>query len=128
MSDIPSDLKYAPTHEWAKPEADGNVRVGITDYAQQQLGDVVFIELPAVGRPVEAGKACAVIESVKAASDINSPVSGEIVAVNAELNDTPEKINQDAYAHWLFIIKPSNPAELHGLLDAEGYRASAGAD
>lgn len=128
MSHLPSDLKYAETHEWAKLETDGVVRVGITDFAQQQLGDVVYVELPAVGRTVQAGQACAVIESVKAASDINSPVSGEVVAVNEELNAAPEKINQDAYAHWLFALKPSNLDELNSLLDADGYRASAGAD
>lgn len=125
MSNLPGDLKYAKTHEWAKLADDGNVRVGITDFAQEQLGDVVYVELPAVGRQVKAGEACAVIESVKAASDIYSPVSGEIFAVNASLSDTPEAINQDAYAGWLFCVKPNNPAELDALLDAAGYQAVA---
>ncbi len=124
MSNIPDDLKYAETHEWAKREADGLVRVGITDFAQEQLGDVVYIELPETGRQVQAGKPCAVIESVKAASDINSPVSGEIVEVNQVLADSPELVNQDSYAHWLFRVNPSDPSELDKLLDAASYAAS----
>ncbi len=124
MSKIPDDLKYAETHEWAKQEADGRVRVGITDFAQEQLGDVVYIELPEPGRQVQAGKPCAVIESVKAASDINSPVSGEIVEVNQALADAPERVNQDSYAQWLFCVNPSDPSELDKLLDAAGYAAS----
>ncbi len=124
MSKIPDDLKYAETHEWAKREADGRVRVGITDFAQEQLGDVVYIELPETGRQVQAGKSCAVIESVKAASDINSPVSGEIVEVNQALADSPELVNQDSYAHWLFSVNPSDPSELDKLSDASGYAAS----
>ncbi len=124
MSKIPDDLKYAETHEWAKREADGRVRVGITDFAQEQLGDVVYIELPEPGRQVQAGKPCAVIESVKAASDINSPVSGEIIEVNQALADAPELVNQDSYAQWLFSVNPSDPSELDKLLDATGYAAS----
>lgn len=127
MSNLPDDLKYAKSHEWAKLETDGTVRVGITDFAQQQLGDVVYVELPEAGRKVKAGEAVAVVESVKAASDIYSPVSGEILAANAALGDAPEAINQDAYGAWLFSVKPDNPAELDALLDAEGYRESAGA-
>jgi glycine cleavage system H protein len=125
MSNLPDDLKYAKSHEWARMESDGNVRVGITDFAQEQLGDVVYVELPVVGRQVRAGEACAVIESVKAASDIYTPVSGEIVTVNQSLSDAPEAINQDAYAGWLFCVKPTNPSELDALLDAAGYRTVA---
>jgi glycine cleavage system H protein len=128
MSNLPDDLKYAKTHEWAKLESDGAVRVGISDFAQEQLGDVVYVELPEAGRRVKAGEAVAVVESVKAASDIYSPVSGEIVEANASLSDAPESLNADAYAAWLFRVKADNPAELDALLDAEGYRASAGAD
>ena len=123
MSNTPDDLKYATTHEWAKLEG-GLVRVGISDFAQEQLGDVVYIDLPKPGAPVSAGKACAVVESVKAASDIYSPVSGEIAEVNETLGDAPESVNADSYAHWLFAIKPSNVAELDSLLDAAAYLAS----
>lgn len=126
MSNLPDDLKYANSHEWAKQE-DGNVvRVGISDFAQEQLGDVVFVELPDVGRKVKAGEAVAVVESVKAASDIYSPVSGEILEVNEALNDAPEAINEDSYAAWFFAVKADNPAELDKLLDAKGYREAAG--
>lgn len=125
---MPGDLKYATTHEWAKPEDSGNVRVGISDFAQEQLGDVVYVELPDVGRRVRAGEACAVVESVKAASDIYSPVSGEIVEVNATLSDAPEAVNQDAYAAWLFCVKADDLSELNSLLDAEAYKAGAEAD
>lgn len=126
MSNLPDNLKYANSHEWAKQE-DGNVvRVGISDFAQEQLGDVVFVELPDVGRKVKAGEAVAVVESVKAASDIYSPVSGEILEVNEALNDAPEAINEDSYAAWFFAVKADNPAELDKLLDAKGYREAAG--
>ena len=128
MSKLPDDLRYADTHEWAKLEADGLVRVGISDFAQQQLGDVVFIELPEVGRAVEAGKACAVIESVKAASDIYSPVSGEIAEVNEAVKDAPELVNADSYANWLFAVKPGDTGELDSLLDADAYLAATQAD
>jgi glycine cleavage system H protein len=121
MSNLPDDLKYSSSHEWAKLESGGLVRVGISDFAQQQLGDVVYIELPKQGLAVTAGKPCAVIESVKAASDINSPVSGEIVEVNQAAVDAPESVNQDSYAQWLFTVKASNLAELDALLDAEAY-------
>lgn len=124
MSIVPDNLKYVKTHEWANLEQDGLVQVGISDFAQHQLGDVVFIELPERGRKVIAGEACAVIESVKAASDIYSPVSGEIVDVNTVLTDVPELVNQDSYLHWLFRVKPSNPAELDKLLIAGQYAAS----
>lgn len=121
----PDNLKYTATHEWLKAEADGTYTVGITFHAQEQLGDVVFVENPAVGRNVKQGEECGVIESVKAAADIYAPVSGEIVAANAALGDAPESINKDPYAAWMFRIKPSNPAELAGLLDAAGYEKVA---
>lgn len=123
MSTLPSDLKYAKSHEWVRTETDGTLTVGITDHAQQALGDVVFLELPEVGRRVSAGEACAVIESVKAASDIYAPVSGEIVAVHSAAVDAPEAVNADAYATWLFKIKPDD-ASLDALLDADAYQAS----
>lgn len=128
MSHLPNDRKYAKSHEWAKLENDGTVRIGISDFAQEQLGDVVYVELPETERKVKAGQAVAVVESVKAASDIYSPVSGEVVEINGALADAPEAINQDPYAAWFFRVKADNPAELDALLDAEGYRASAGAE
>ena len=118
---IPADLKYTPSHEWVRLEADGTVTVGITDHAQEALGDIVFLELPEIGRQVEAGKECAVVESVKAASDIYAPVAGEVVARNDATVDAPESVNQDAYAAWLFKLRPVNPADLGGLLDAAAY-------
>lgn len=121
MSDIPDNLKYATTHEWAMVE-DGIVRVGITDFAQEELGDLVFIELPELGRKVNAQEQCAVVESVKTASDLFSPVSGEVVAVNEAVVDEPEKVNDDAYGTWLFCIKADNLAELDALMDANAYR------
>ncbi|MGA8053366.1 MAG: glycine cleavage system protein GcvH [Burkholderiales bacterium] len=128
MIKTPQELKYAKTHEWVRQEADGTAVVGITDFAQEALGDIVFLELPEVGRKVKAGEACAVVESVKAASDIYAPLSGEIVAANSDLADALERVNQDAYAAWLFKVKPSNAAaELGGLLDAAGYAAAADA-
>jgi glycine cleavage system H protein len=122
MSEVPDNLRYAKTHEWARRDADGTVRVGISDHAQEALGDVVYLELPEVGRRIRAGEACAVVESVKAASDIYSPVSGEIVDCNADLIEKPELINQKPYAAWLFAVKPEAPAEWEQLLDAEDYR------
>jgi glycine cleavage system H protein len=109
-------------------EADGNVSVGITDYAQEQLGDVVFVQQPEIGRKVRQGETCAVVESVKAASDIPAPVSGEIVGVNALVADAPEKLNQEPYAAWLFRLRPGSAAELAGLLDAAAYRKTAMSD
>lgn len=127
MSQVPAELKYAPSHEWARLEADGTVTVGITDHAQEALGDVVFAESPALGSQVVAGKEAGVVESVKAASDIYAPVSGEVVAVNTLLDDAPETINSEPYgAGWFFKIKPSNPAELEALLSAQGYQGSIG--
>lgn len=125
MSDTPSELRYASSHEWTREETDGTVTVGITNHAQDSLGDVVFVELPEVDRVVRAGEECAVIESVKAASDIYAPVSGTIVAVNGALADTPELLNEDPYgAAWLFRIKVADATELDALLDAAGYLAS----
>lgn len=121
----PDNLKYTKTHEWVRREPDGTATVGITFHAQDMLGDIVFVEHPAVGRQVKQGEECGVIESVKAAADIYAPLSGEIVAINRELDDAPEKINQDAYGAWMFRIKPDNPAELAGLLDAKAYRQIA---
>ena len=120
----PAHLKYAASHEWSRLEADGTVTVGITDHAQEALGDIVFLELPAVGRVVKAREECAVIESVKAASDIYAPVSGEIVAINQAAIDAPEAINSAPYDHWLFRIKPAAADELNALLDADAYNAS----
>jgi glycine cleavage system H protein len=122
---LPSELKYAPTHEWSRREADGTLTVGITDHAQYTLGDVVFVQLPEVGRMVKAGEEIAMIESVKAASGIHAPVSGSIVAVNPAVADAPESVNEDAYAAWMFRIQPGNPAEYDSLLDAHGYMAVA---
>ena len=125
MSNIPADLRYAASHEWTRQEADGTVTVGITDHAQDLLGDVVFVELPEVGRTVSAGEECAVVESVKAASDIYAPVSGEVVAVNDVLADGPELVNSEPYkGAWFFKIKPSDASELDKLMDADAYGAS----
>jgi glycine cleavage system H protein len=122
MSSIPSDLKYAKSHEWVRPEGGDVVTVGITDHAQELLGDLVFVDLPEVGSTVETDGECGVVESVKAASDVYSPLAGEIVEVNEALADAPETINGDAYgAGWIFKLKLADPAELDGLLDAAAY-------
>jgi glycine cleavage system H protein len=118
---IPAELKYTESHEWVRAEADGTFTVGITEYAQDALGDIVFVELPKVGKNFSAGDDAAVVESVKAASDIYSPVAGEVVAVNTAVADAPDSINSDAYASWLFKLKPSDPASINGLLDAAAY-------
>ena len=118
---IPADLKYTESHEWVRAESDGTVTVGITEYAQDALGDIVFVELPKVGKSYTAGDDAAVVESVKAASDIYAPVSGEVIAVNDAVVDAPESINADAYANWLFKIKPADAAAVDGLLDATAY-------
>lgn len=123
MSNIPADLKYAASHEWVRQEADGTLTVGITDHAQEALGDVVFLELPEAGRRLAAGESCAVIESVKAASDIYAPVAGEVLATNSAAVDAPESINGDPYGTWLFKLKPTDAGDLAGLLDAAGYAA-----
>lgn len=127
MSNIPAELKYTKSHEWVRAEADGTLTVGVTDHAQEALGDVVFLELPETGRKLAAGEACAVIESVKAASDIYAPVAGEIIAANDSAADSPETVNADAYSAWLFKIKPDNIADVAGLLDAAGYAAEIAA-
>jgi glycine cleavage system H protein len=123
---IPADLKYTESHEWVRTEADGTLTVGITDHAQEALGDIVFVELPEAGKAVTAGDAIAVIESVKAASDIYAPVSGEIVASNDALTSAPDQVNGAPYESWLFKIKPSSDDGLEKLLDAEGYGKSIG--
>lgn len=125
MSQIPGDLKFLKSHEWARVEGDGRVTVGISDHAQGLLGDLVYVELPSVGDSVTAGQAVAVVESVKAASDVYSPVSGSVVAVNEALADKPETINSDAYGEgWLFVVEPSAAAELDELLAADAYAAA----
>ena len=123
---IPYNLKYSATHQWVRAEGDGTATVGITFHAQEQLGDVVFVQHPAMGRKVKRGENCAVVESVKAASDIPAPVAGEIVAINQAVADAPERLNQDPYAAWLFRIRPANPLELAKLLDAAAYSKMVG--
>ena len=128
MSNIPADLRYAASHEWARLESDGSVTVGITDHAQEALGDVVFVELPEIGKQLSAGQEAGVVESVKAASDIYAPIGGEVIAINEALADSPELINSDPYGSWFFKLKPSDVAELDKLLDAAGYQAACDAD
>ncbi|CAI09622.1 glycine cleavage system protein GcvH [Aromatoleum aromaticum] len=123
MSNVPAELKYTKSHEWIRVEADGSLTIGVTDHAQEALGDVVFLELPEAGRQLAAGEACAVIESVKAASDIYAPVDGEVIASNQDAVDAPESVNADAYAAWLFKLKPANAGDVAALLDAQGYQA-----
>lgn len=126
MSNIPADLRFAESHEWARLEADGTVTVGISDHAQEALGDVVFVELTEIGKVFAAGDAAGVVESVKAASDIYSPISGEVIAINDGLSETPEALNSDPYTSWIFKLKPSNKAELDKLLDAAAYKSAIG--
>lgn len=124
MSNNPADLRYVKSHEWVKSEGDGTVTVGITDFAQGSLGDLVFVETPAVGRKLAKGEACAVVESVKAASDVYAPIAGEVIAANDKLGGNPEILNSDPYQEgWLWKMKPANPAELGELLDAAGYES-----
>jgi glycine cleavage system H protein len=124
MSNIPVDLKYAPTHEWARLNDDGSVTIGISDHAQEQLGDMVYVEVPEVGQVVAAAEACAVVESVKAASDVYAPLAGKVMEINESLVDSPEIVNQDAYGEgWMFRLRPSDPAELEELMDAETYES-----
>ncbi len=124
MSEIPSELKYTKSHEWVRSEDDGNVTIGITDHAQELLGDLVFVELPEAGSEISAEDAACVVESVKAASDVYMPVSGEVVAVNDSLADAPETINDSPYDDgWLIKVKLSNPDELLDLMDADSYDA-----
>lgn len=124
MSDIPAELRFAESHEWARLETDGTVTVGISDHAQEALGDVVFVELTEVGKVFAAGDQSGVVESVKAASDIYAPVSGEVIAINEELGGSPELLNSDPYGAWIFKLKPSDKAELDKLLDASAYKAA----
>jgi glycine cleavage system H protein len=119
---VPNGLKYTDTHEWLRREDDGSVTIGITDHAQKALGDLVYVELPAVGRQVTANEACAVVESVKAASDVYAPIAGEVVAANDALTGTPEAVNEDAYAAWLFRIRPSESDALSKFMDADAYQ------
>ena len=122
MSEIPGDLKFLKSHEWARVEGDGRITIGISDHAQGLLGDLVYVELPTLGDRVEAGTACAVVESVKAASDVYSPVTGKVVEVNASLSDKPETINEDAYGDgWIFVIEAEEPEQLNDLLDPDAY-------
>jgi glycine cleavage system H protein len=118
---IPTDLKYTESHEWVRLEEDGTLTVGITEYAQDALGDIVFVELPQVGKALSAGQDAAVVESVKAASDIYAPVAGTVVAVNQPTADAPDSINEDAYSAWLFKLQPTDPNAINGLLDADAY-------
>lgn len=123
MSHVPSDLKYTKSHEWVRDNGDGTVTVGVTDHAQELLGDLVFVETPAAGTNLAAEDACAVVESVKAASDVYAPLAGEVVAGNEALADSPEVVNQDAYGEgWLFKLRPANAADLDGLMDADAYK------
>jgi len=119
----PDNLKYTASHEWVKSESDGTISVGITQHAQELLGDMVFVETPAVGRKLNAKEECAVVESVKAAADIYAPVNGAVTAVNSVLDSSPESINSDPYAAWMFKMKPDNPADVAALLDAKAYQA-----
>ncbi|HRL93455.1 MAG: glycine cleavage system protein H [Pseudomonas sp. PGPPP3] len=128
MSNIPADLRFAASHEWARLEADGSVTVGISDHAQEALGDVVFVELPEVGAELAAGQEAGVVESVKAASDIYAPIAGTVLAVNDVLTDSPELVNSDPYASWFFKLQPSNGADIEALLDAAGYAAACAAE
>lgn len=128
MSNIPGDLKYTKSHEWIKTGRDGSVTIGITDHAQETLGDIVFVEVPQAGRRLAAEESCAVVESVKAASDIYAPIAGEVLEGNPALADKPEAINEDAYANWILRLKPANPADLNKLLDAKAYEKLVAAD
>jgi glycine cleavage system H protein len=119
---IPNDLRYTKSHEWVKLENDDTATIGITQHAQELLGDMVFVETPAIGRKLKQGEECAVVESVKAAADVFSPITGEVTDVNPDLELAPEKINQDAYEAWLFKLKPANMAEINLLMDAAGYQ------
>lgn len=125
MSNLPTDLKYAASHEWVKSNDDGTVTIGITDHAQELLGDLVFVELPEEGAELTAGEQCAVVESVKAASDVYAPISGEVVAINADLEGEPELVNTAPFeGGWMFRVKLSSPEQLEDLMDADAYLAS----
>jgi glycine cleavage system H protein len=122
-TNLPSNLKFTSSHEWVKTEADGTISIGITQHAQELLGDMVFVETPAVGRKLKAREECAVVESVKAAADVYAPVSGVVTAVNSKLDNTPEALNADPYGAWMFRMKPDNPADVNALMDAKAYQA-----
>ena len=122
-NNLPENLRYTASHEWVRQETDGTITVGITQHAQELLGDMVFVETPAIGRQLKAKEECAVAESVKAAADIYAPVNGVVVAVNSELCDAPEKINEAPYSAWMFQIKPDNASDVDGLMDAAAYQA-----
>lgn len=125
MSNTPADLKYVASHEWLHQEEDGTITIGITEHAQDLLGDIVYIELPEQGATIEAGQEIAVVESVKAASDVYAPISGTIIAINEALVDAPDTINSDPYGEgWFFKIKPANPADYNDLMDADEYQDS----
>ena len=124
---LPAELRYTASHEWVRREGDGTLSVGITDHAQEQLGDIVYVEPPKAGRRVKAGEAVGVVESVKAASDIYAPVAGEVTGANDALSSSPEKVNEDAFAAWMYRIKPDNPGDVDKLLDAAGYEKAASA-
>jgi glycine cleavage system H protein len=126
MNELPKNLKYATSHEWARAEDDNIVRVGITGFAQEQLGDLVYIELPELGRKIKAQEQCAVVESVKTASDLFSPVAGEIVEVNHALDDAPEQVNDDPYGAWIFCVKADDLSALDQLMDADAYQQIIG--
>jgi glycine cleavage system H protein len=129
MSNVPADLRYMKSHEWARLESDGTVTVGISDHAQQALGDLVFVETPEPGRRINAGEACAVVESVKAASDVYSPVTGEVIAANADLGGQPELINSDPYgAGWIMRVRPDDKTQFAAMLDAKAYEAALAAE
>ena len=119
----PENLKYTTSHEWVRTEADGTVSIGITQHAQELLGDMVFVEAPAVGRHLDAREECAVVESVKAAADVYAPIAGTVTEANAELDGSPESINQDPYAAWMFRMKPDNAVDINALMDAAAYQA-----
>ena len=124
---LPAELRYTASHEWVRREGDGTLSVGITDHAQEQLGDIVFVEPPKPGRRVKAGETVGVVESVKAASDIYAPVAGEVVGANDALSSAPEKVNEDAFGAWMYRIKPDNPGDVDRLLDAAAYEKAASA-
>jgi len=124
---IPQNLRYTESHEWICAESDGTITIGITDHAQEALGDIVFLELPEAGKQFNAGDACAVVESVKAASDIYAPVTGEIIATNQDVTSAPENVNSDAYGSWLFKMKPADISKVDSLLSAEAYGKNIGA-
>ena len=129
MSEAPKDLKYTRSHEWVRTEDDGTVTIGITDHAQELLGDLVFVEAPEAGSSIEAGTACATVESVKAASDVYAPLSGEVTEANEELADSPEKVNESPFDEgWLFRMKPSDASQLDALMDADAYAAHVEAE